>query len=351
MRLNPNAMTPEDRKKYETLTWTALQYMREQNYIGTGAKILAVDEIESSSPRVIKFLVGRIGPSGLQATRDIEITRQELLEYYKKTVQSVNAQASTSETDMNAASAGTMSSPVTLSPKRKTESVPPLTWSSERYRLRFKDDPSTSRLRKVSGRYGVGLGCTCPASVRVGATTCDHIRYAYLNSLDAEVCEYRKSLETPGVEALIVEFPVGMGHYRSKCTLIYHADKKMIAVVSELDALIARTMGWPAAGYMMSLDEGMIGYIQYIEDLLTQTVPYSRVVQASKVAEMTHNVSCSRVHSATQRAMIVGELRPSNPERQNWMVANAACILETGGKDCLACSKLEIGKNNDVPDF
>jgi hypothetical protein len=293
-----------------------------------------------------------MGEQGLRAGTEVIVRRDTLLEFYKE----IAARVGVKDVDLEK-TVPTVSSPVEWKKKPHLVNdrasfrpgpqlvIPKTTWATERSRLRrkpFADGMPERKLRYREQR----LSCVCPASVRIGATTCDHIKYGYLFGKDAECINYEGILKGANVSAQVIHFPVGMGHYWPMATITLNPGGTSIGVISALDTAACRHLGWSSTGYIMGLNEGMMGYIQYIEDLLAQT----KIFEKANTEGGADRVSCAVRHGNSHHTLIVAALRSGNADRNNWMLANAAILLDTNGNTCLACHKLEIGKN-DVPDF
>lgn len=350
MPIDTSSMDEKERRKFENLTWTAMRYMREEGLVENNAKITDVVEwVAGDGHTSIKFRVTWLDDHQKVVTKEIVVGRDVLLDYYAHLMNQVGAVAS--PRSLEEAPPATVRSPVTL-PTRKGKTRPivsAVTWATERKRL--YGGVNSNLLNKLRPR-GLRLGCVCPASVRPGATTCDHIRWGYITGADNQIGNYRHLIDRPAV-GQIVEMPIGMGHIWVKATMSLTPDKKHFAMLSTLDTNLCRILGWPSQPFFMELDEGLIGYIQYLEDMVSQiaffTKPYE-ILTVAPAAFDPGNISCGMQHGMTQRSAIVGAVRLTNPDRKNWLLANAVQTLETDGRTCLACAKLEVGVN-DVPDI
>lgn len=357
MPLDTSSMSEKERKKFENLTWTAMRYMREKGMAELDAKITGVHQEDMLDGNVrITFRVVWVDKMNSVCVKKAVIDRNTLLAYHRELLSRVGAIGGDMATPVD--DADEVSAPVSMPPRSRPAMpsrpkpppvvVPITTWSTERARLRGTSIDLTRRLVTKDG----ALGCRCSASVRPGATTCDHVRLGYLTGRDNEVLDYQALLKRPSV-GYITKVPIGMGHHWTKATITSTPDQKHLAVISGLDALVCRELGWTSDGFFLELDEGLIGYIQYLEDLISQVYHYTRLSEGLEAAPSTINpdaVTCSMVHATTQRAAIIAATQPTNSDRNNWLLANAAQIIDSDGKMCLACAKLEIGKN-DVPDI
>jgi hypothetical protein len=355
MPIDTSSMDEKARKKFENLTWTAMRYMRDKGLAEANAKITHVTEATPTPDGNIQiaFRISWVDRKNNVRAREVRLWRHDLLAYYDSILRAVGAEANP---DKPFGDASEVSPPVSIptsrpatkpaSPKqRPIVSVPVTTWATERTKL---TDLSGRTLRPKDGR----LSCNCTMSVRPGATTCQHVRWGYLTGKDNDIEGYRHLLDRPAIHQ-ILSVPIGMGHYWTKVTMMLTPDKRHFAIVSGLDATLCRGMGWTSDGFFLELDEGLMGYIQYLEDLLEQVAQFTRPWEVLEVTPSAFNpdiIGCSIRHGTTQRSAIIAATRPSNPDRRNWLLANAAQIIETDGKTCLACAKLEVGLN-DVPDI
>jgi hypothetical protein len=341
-------VNPEEKKRKSALMQTGRHYLLREGAIRPEDSLTNVTEGVKGTPAEGKvFFSIKYYRAQDRATQPptkavtVEVLREHFKEHFKNI----------KDTDTNI-----------IKPAIMGSVKPPETWSSERVRLAqyFKthgpDSTNTSTWNTFNPMTQLlvkdnRLACRCPKSVRPGATTCDHIRWGYLFGIDAEMMRYRRTIETISTVSnytgsLVVHLPIGMGFVWAKATLVLNPDKASIGIISELDTAICRILKYPTSSYVMGLDEGVLGYVQYLEDLIMQTDPYVSLVESADIKTIT----CSRKHGMAVNSNILAQIRPQNPSRNNWMIANAAMTHESNQKYCLGCASLSVGRD-DVPNF
>lgn len=207
-------------------------------------------------------------------------------------------------------------------------------------------------LRDQGGR----VICVCSQQMNDKTKPCDHVMYAYLTGMDNQVLNL-SSVRATGRELKVM---IGLGTYIMNLRVARAVDEedpsrkvKFLLVASEVEIRLRSALAMKSDDrYIMTDDEGMLGYVSYIEDLCRETDIFKKLSMATLGADITTIRSaggCSRHHNSTVSKLVMSAMSASNPMREAWMIGNVASMHDVGSQ-CLGCRQLAVG-SADVPDL
>lgn len=190
--------------------------------------------------------------------------------------------------------------------------------------------------------------CSCSAARLNPNCICPHIAYTLITGDEKYVFNYASiTKEAPQT----LKIPIGFGMYWAPVSIARAVDDEtnrgtsFLFVNSRLEKSVLRAMDINYLDDMViQEDEGILGYIKYLEELIMSTSLYTMMSKMSGAAIAAALATCKKKHNTMIADAIRSGASVRNNMRQAWIICNVASLIET--EICFPCRQV-----SDTPEF